>query len=69
MRLLHVTQRYLPAIGGAEKYIADLSEELVRRGHKVDVRPMTSGLQAITVTPGGLLGGADPRREGVAIGD
>jgi glycosyltransferase involved in cell wall biosynthesis len=37
MRLLHVTQRYLPAIGGAEKYIADLSEELVRRGHKVDV--------------------------------
>ena len=37
MRLLHVTQRYLPAIGGAEKYVADLSEELVRRGHKVDV--------------------------------
>ena len=32
MRLLHVTQRYPPAIGGAEKYIADLSEELVRRG-------------------------------------
>lgn len=37
MRLLHVTQRYLPAIGGAEKHIADLSEELVRRGHEVDV--------------------------------
>ena len=37
MRILHVTQRYLPAIGGAEKYIADLSEELVRRGHQVDV--------------------------------
>jgi len=37
MRLLHVTQRYPPAIGGAEKYIADLSEELSRRGHQVDV--------------------------------
>jgi glycosyltransferase involved in cell wall biosynthesis len=37
MRLLHVTQRYPPAIGGAEKYIADLSEELVLRGHQVDV--------------------------------
>jgi glycogen synthase len=37
MRFLHVTHRYPPAIGGAEKYIADLSEELVRRGHEVDV--------------------------------
>jgi glycosyltransferase involved in cell wall biosynthesis len=37
MRLLHVTQRYPPAIGGAEKYIADLSEELAQRGHLVDV--------------------------------
>jgi glycosyltransferase involved in cell wall biosynthesis len=37
MRVLHVTQRYAPAIGGAEKYIVDLSEELVQRGHEVDV--------------------------------
>ena len=37
MRLLHVTQRYPPAIGGAEKYIADLSEAFVQRGHNVDV--------------------------------
>jgi glycosyltransferase involved in cell wall biosynthesis len=37
MRLLHVTQRYAPAIGGAEKYIADLSEELAQKGHQVDV--------------------------------
>jgi len=37
MRLLHVTPRYPPAIGGAERYIADLSEELVSRGHQVDV--------------------------------
>jgi len=37
MRLLHVTHQYRPAIGGAEKYITDLSEELARRGHQVDV--------------------------------
>jgi glycosyltransferase involved in cell wall biosynthesis len=37
MHVLHVTHQYPPAIGGSEKYIADLSEELVRRGHQVDV--------------------------------
>jgi len=37
MRFLHVTHRYPPAIGGAEKYISDLSDELVRRGHQVDI--------------------------------
>ncbi len=37
MRVLHVTHQYRPALGGAEKYIADLSEELARRGHHVDV--------------------------------
>lgn len=37
MRVLHVTHQYPPAIGGSEKYIADLSEELVERGHEVDV--------------------------------
>lgn len=37
LRLLHVTHQYHPAIGGAERYITDLSEALVRRGHHVDV--------------------------------
>jgi gamma-glutamyltranspeptidase/glutathione hydrolase len=30
---------------------------------------MTSGLQAIERRGGGWFGGADPRREGVAMGD
>jgi glycosyltransferase involved in cell wall biosynthesis len=37
MRLLHVTHQYRPAIGGAEQYIANLSEELAKRDHKVTV--------------------------------
>lgn len=37
MRLLHVTHQYWPAIGGAEKYITNLSEELACRGHQVSV--------------------------------
>jgi gamma-glutamyltranspeptidase/glutathione hydrolase len=42
---------------------------LEARGHRVAVIEMTSGTQVIVVTPRGLEGGADPRREGVAIGD
>jgi len=38
-------------------------------GHQVNVRAMASGLHAIKVTPAGLEGAADPRREGVALGD
>jgi glycosyltransferase involved in cell wall biosynthesis len=37
VKALHVTHQYRPAIGGAEQYITDLSEELARRGCTVDV--------------------------------
>jgi len=37
LKVLHVTHQYRPAIGGAEQHITDLSEELARRGHQVDV--------------------------------
>jgi gamma-glutamyltranspeptidase/glutathione hydrolase len=49
--------------------LAALVPGLEERGQVVEVREMNSGLQAIVVTPAGLLGGADPRREGVAVGD
>jgi gamma-glutamyltranspeptidase/glutathione hydrolase len=42
---------------------------LAARGDEVKAIEMTSGAQAILITPQGLLGGADGRREGVAIGD
>jgi gamma-glutamyltranspeptidase/glutathione hydrolase len=38
-------------------------------GHEIKLTTMTSGLAAILVTPEGLLGGADRRREGIALGD
>lgn len=53
----------------ADTTAAGLEAALKQRGHGTSVRAMDSGLQAIVVTPAGLLGGADPRREGVAVGD
>ena len=46
-----------------------LAADLEARGHTVRRMPMTSGQHVIAVTPEGLEGGADPRREGVALGD
>lgn len=45
-------------------------ESLRERGHTVSERELTSGLQAIMrLEDGTLFGGADPRREGVVMGD
>ena len=38
-------------------------------GHPVAVVGLVSGTQGIQRTPRGLAGGADPRREGVALGN
>jgi len=46
-----------------------LKAPLEALGHQVRVLDFTSGLQGIVVTSRGLVGGADPRREGVALGD
>ncbi len=46
-----------------------LAEPLRARGHAVEAEAMTSGLHAIHRRDGRLTGGADPRREGVALGD
>ncbi len=42
---------------------------LEAKGHEIRLIDMTSGIQAIVKTPEGFVGGADGRREGVAIGD
>jgi gamma-glutamyltranspeptidase/glutathione hydrolase len=53
----------------ADTDAAALKEALEARGHRVTVRALPSGLHAIVVTARGITGGADPRREGVALGD
>lgn len=47
----------------------DLAQELKAMGHDVKTMAMASGLHGIIITKDGLFGGADPRREGVAMGD
>jgi len=42
--------------------------ELEKLGHAVNVRTLTSGLHGIEITKDGLIGGADPRREGIVLG-
>jgi len=37
-------------------------------GHQVDLAPQVSGLSAILRGPSGWVGGADPRREGLVMG-
>lgn len=53
--------------------VTALAGELRQLGHMVEIRPLTSGLHAIAVVRTGgvtaLVGGADPRREGEALGD
>jgi gamma-glutamyltranspeptidase / glutathione hydrolase len=46
-----------------------LQAALESLGHAARAVPLPSGLHAIEVTEQGLLGAADPRREGVALGD
>ena len=45
-----------------------LQAELEKQGHNVRVIDLNSGLHGIQLIDGKLIGGADPRREGVAIG-
>jgi gamma-glutamyltranspeptidase/glutathione hydrolase len=46
-----------------------LAPQLKAMGHQIQIRPLSSGSQIIQRTKDGYLGGADPRRDGVAIGD
>ncbi len=49
--------------------MAAFEEALTSLGQSVKVRNLNSGLHGIQVTAEGLVGGADPRREGIAKGD
>lgn len=48
---------------------SQLAPSLQQIGYKTDVRDLNSGVQGIVITKDGLIGGADPRREGKVMGD
>jgi gamma-glutamyltranspeptidase/glutathione hydrolase len=58
-----------PTLLEAQRFTPATIEALRARGTEVREMPMTSGLQVIQKTPSGFFGGADPRREGVVLGD
>ena len=62
-----------PTVLEEKRFPAATVDALRARGHEVRETALTSGLQAIVRSPmpapGVLLGGADPRREGVVMGD
>lgn len=70
LELPHVIGRYhaeLEDEGWAPGQLERVKEGLDRRGHRVDVGPLNSGLHAIALHPDRREGGVDPRREGAAL--
>jgi gamma-glutamyltranspeptidase / glutathione hydrolase len=48
---------------------ADFGKDLQALGFEIEERELNSGLHGVEITPDGIEGAADPRREGVALGD
>lgn len=49
--------------------IVNAAEALSKRGHTVRIVDLNSGLHSVEVINGKLYGGADPRREGIALSE
>jgi gamma-glutamyltranspeptidase/glutathione hydrolase len=50
--------------------VESTAKGLKKLGHQVEVTDLNSGLHAILRQPdGGYVGGADPRREGLVLGN
>ena len=56
-------ETFVPGVIGPDD-VSLLAPQLRAMGHPVSIGGITSGLSTIQVTPKGLIGGADPRREG-----
>ena len=51
------------------RFSPEFVDALAARGHEVKVLGLSSGLQAVQSSGGVLVGGADPRREGLVMGE
>ena len=67
--LPHALNLNSPTILEQGTAITALNDQLTAMGHTVIQRDLESGLHIIQRVRGGYRGGADPRRDGVAIGD
>ncbi len=65
----HGVNRFGPFDLEAGTPMETLGPDLELLGYEVSVTELNSGLHAISVGPDGLQGGADPRREGIALGE
>ncbi|MEF2552078.1 gamma-glutamyltransferase [Aurantimonas sp. A2-1-M11] len=65
----HLVNRFATFDVEAGTSATALAAPLRERGFTVEETDLDSGLHGIVITPDGLEGGADPRREGVAVGD
>ena len=65
----HLVNRFGTYDLEADTAATTLETPLQELGFETNVRGLTSGLHAIAVTDAGLVGGADNRREGIALGD
>ncbi|MCV3738245.1 gamma-glutamyltransferase [Rhizobium sp. TRM96647] len=65
----HLLNRFGPFEIEAGTDAEKLAEPLQDLGYEVKTGDMSSGLHAIEITADGLKGSADPRREGVAVGE
>ncbi|MBM3511020.1 MAG: gamma-glutamyltransferase [Alphaproteobacteria bacterium] len=53
----------------ADTPLVPLKSALEALGHEIQLQPINSGQQGLAITASGIEGGADRRREGVALGD
>jgi gamma-glutamyltranspeptidase/glutathione hydrolase len=67
--LPHVANLNSPTILEKDTPVEALAPKLTAMGHSVRSVDLESGLHIIERVKGGYIGGADPRRDGVALGD
>ncbi|MGO4894368.1 gamma-glutamyltransferase [Flavobacterium sp. W21_SRS_FM6] len=68
INLPHVTDRNDYTALEKGTMAEELAEGLKAKGHQVKIIDLNSGLHGIQIKDNTLMGGADPRREGVAVG-
>jgi gamma-glutamyltranspeptidase/glutathione hydrolase len=66
--LPHAVNRFGPYDLEEGTSAADMAAALTALGYETGTRALTSGLHMIAIGPD-LRGGADPRREGIALGE